>query len=102
MVEQPSEYSASVLYSCSEENIGSTICLRINDEVVTARIEKAHDPEYIHSPDRVKRIEVFEKEWAELSLGTLTIPAGRQSLIIKAQKTTGEVVCELKGLVLKK
>lgn len=46
-------------------------------------IRKAHDPEPFPSPDRVPRIEVYEKAWAPLELGMLPLEKGRTRLTVR-------------------
>lgn len=68
VVDQDTEFSIELLYACQEENIGSQLSVIVNGDKVDALMSIPHDPEYFQSPDRIKRIEVYEKEWAALSM----------------------------------
>ncbi len=102
VVDQASEYSLELLYSCSEENKGSVLEALNSGNANSAQITVAHDPEYLPSPDRIKRIEVYEKEWAKLSMGNLHINKGNQRIVLKAKDIPNAEVGEIKGLILTK
>jgi arylsulfatase A len=102
VVEQTTAFELELLYSCAKENIGSQLRISVSGEQVEAEVTAAHDPKYLPSPDRIQRIEVYEKEWASLALGELTILPGSQRIILKSIQIPGEQVGEIKGLRLKK
>ena len=102
VVDQPSEYSLELLYSCPEENTGAVLEALNSGNVTTAQITVAHDPEFLPSPDRIKRIEVYEKEWAILSMGNLHINTGNQQIVLKVKDIPNGMVGEIKGLQLTK
>ncbi|MGL4630901.1 MAG: hypothetical protein ACRCVT_06810, partial [Leadbetterella sp.] len=54
----------------------------------------------IHSPDRAKRIEVYEKTWGTSSLGTIVLEPGLQTITITSPKISNGEVAELKCLEL--
>ncbi len=99
-VDQQTTYLAQLLYSCSEEDIGSRIQISTSGSSSESTISQPHDPEYIVSPDRIQRIEVYEKEWARLDLGVITIPSGIQEITLKALNIPSGQVGEIKGLQL--
>ena len=101
-VDQDSEFQLELLYSCPEQSTGSQLTASVKDVTLAAVLEKAHDPEYIPSPDRIKRIEVYEKEWASLSLGNMKFPKGPQRLVLNATKIAEAGVGEIKGMRLTK
>ncbi len=101
-VEQEAVFSVSLLYSCPQENIGSTLSLQTSQSEVMATIDKPFDPDYIPSPDRVTRIEVYEKDWARLDLGEIKVLPGREVITIKAVDIPAGQVGEIKGLQLKR
>ena len=68
----------------------------------TAAIDESFNPEFIPSPDRIPRIEVYEKEWAQQSLGNVRLAPGRQRLVLHAPQIPGGQVAELKNLTLVK
>lgn len=102
VVDQPGTFSIELLYSCTESNVGADLHLLCAGESASAVISKAHDPEYIPSPDRIPRIEVYEKEWARLKMGNLNISSGEQTIVLKAGNIPSGQVGEIKGLELKR
>jgi arylsulfatase A len=100
VVDQPTAYDVVLAYSCPAENVGST--LRINTAVSSSEsaILKAHNPDYLPSPDRIQRIEVYEKEWGRLDLGEITVLPGVQEITLKALDIPAGQVGEIKGLYL--
>lgn len=102
VVEQATAFELELLYSCPEEHVGSSLRVSVGDNHLEARLSVPHDPEYLPSPDRIQRIEVYEKEWASLALGSFTIPHGNQQIILKADMIRNEQVGEIKGLKLSK
>ncbi len=87
------KYNITVDYVCPAADIGAVIRVEAAGQGVDAEIERPHDPPYIPSPDRVERIEVYEKEWAALPLGSITLPAGLATLHLSAPtvKKTGGI-----------
>ncbi len=93
---------AYLKYTAPEESKGSILKLLSEKSETRAEITRAFDPALLPSPDRVKRKEAYEKEWAELSLGTITVPAGVSTLTLKAGKISGGELAHVKSLILKK
>ncbi len=102
VVDQPGTFSIELLYSSPGSDIGADLQIHCAGESTSAVISEAHDPEYIPSPDRVTRIEVYEKEWARLKMGNLNIPSGEQIIVVKVNKIPASEVGEIKGLKLKR
>ena len=102
VVDRSSDYDLSVLFSCPESNLGSEVVISCGGSKVGGVINKAHDPQYIHSPDRVLRMEVYEKKWAKLPLGKLNIPMGNQRIVLHAKDIPNVQVGEIKGIQLTK
>ena len=102
VVDEDSEFDLALLYACPESNIGSQLIASLQGSVIKADISIAHDPAYFPSPDRIPRIEVYEKEWATLPLGKLKFTKGNQQIVLKAGKIAKDIVGEIKGLKLTK
>lgn len=100
IVDQPTSFNLELLYSCQEENLGSEISIGCGNQRTNAKISEVHNPEYIPSPDRIKRIEVYEKEWARLDMGALNIDEGKQRIVLSVKSIGGSSVGEIKGLQL--
>ena len=102
VVDQATEFSLELLYSCPKENVGAILELSNSGNRINTEITKSHDPEYLPSPDRIQRIEVYEKEWARLPMGNLNIDSGNQRIVLKAKEIPNGIVGEIKGLQLTK
>lgn len=99
-MKQAGTYEAMITYTCPARDTGSVVQLSSQSDRTRGRVDRSFDPTYIDSPDRVPRKEVYEKDWAQRSLGTLSITAGRQPLVLQALRIPGREVAELKNLTL--
>jgi arylsulfatase A len=102
VVDQPTNFKLELRYSCPEANIGSMLSIRCGSSENHQKLMKAHDPAYLPSPDRIQRIEVYEKEWASLDMGELKFNSGNQRIVLSAQTIANDMVGEIKGLKLTK
>ena len=91
-------YEMTLMYICPEEDVGARVCVEVDRERVEGVIQKAHDLDPVPSPDRVRRAEVYERVWAPLTLGRLTLRKGRTRLYVKALTKPGKVVMDLKAV----
>ena len=96
------DYEVTLLYTCAEANLGAHMAVKAGGSRVTGIITEAHDPPFLPSPDRVPRIEVYEKKWADLTPGTISLPKGRTQLVVKALKIPGDTAMDLKAVRLKR
>lgn len=101
-VNDSSTYQVVLEYTVPADDVGAQISLRVGQQVITKTIEKAFDPEYLPSPDRVPRIEVYEKEWATLELGEIHLSPGQHQVILQAASIAGSQACELNRVILHK
>ncbi|GAI28347.1 unnamed protein product, partial [marine sediment metagenome] len=76
--------------------------VEIGGESLEGVVSKVHNPEPIPSLDRVRRIEVYEKVWAPLSLGIMELQKGRGRLAVRALTKTGEKVIDLKAVEVRR
>ncbi len=97
---QPARYVAYLRYTCPPAAAGSEVRLSVQNQFVTGRIAPAFDPPLLPSPDRVPRKEAFEKPWARLKLGLLTIPQGKSQLVLRALRVSGGEVADVKAIEL--
>ncbi len=75
-------YRVGVAYACPEPNADAGLRVRIG----AAGVEKKVPPfraRRIPSPDRVPRKEAYEQTWSWLPLGTLTLEAGTQRVVLE-------------------
>ncbi len=99
-VVRPGGYRVSVLYTCPEKDVGSRIRLQAGSATVEGVVQKAHDPQAVPSPDRIPRKEVYEKQWAELALGTIELEKGPKPLELCALSKPGDLVFDVKAVRL--
>ncbi len=101
-VKETCSYRIWMEYTVPEKDKGARVAVSAGAAQSTGIITKSFDPEYLPSPDRVPRVEVYEKSWARLDLGEIPLHAGEQKLTLKALNVPGEQVCELRRLVLER
>jgi len=70
----------------------------IGNSSIQGKVERAHYPDFIFSPDRVKRKEVYEKRWAALLIGNINLTKGRTRLTVKAVHKPGKNIIDLKAV----
>ncbi|MEM9675810.1 MAG: arylsulfatase [Bacteroidota bacterium] len=99
-VNAPVTYDVYLTYTTPQDDVGSIIQLQAGGSRLEDTLSTAFDPEYIPSPDRIQRIEVYEKEWAQTRLGEITLPSGSQTITLSANTIPGKQVAEVKGLTL--
>ena len=99
-VKEASTYDVALSYTCPASDLGSTVRITTGTDQATATVERAYDPEHIPSPDRVPRQEVYEKEWAQLPLGTVRLAPGHHRLVLQALDIPHQQVLELKNITL--
>lgn len=101
VVEQ-GQFTVLVEYSLSAGNEGVLLSASSGSEMIQTTINHIHNPEFIPSPDRVIRGEVYEKEWAVFEVGSLQLQEGSQTLTISSPEIPGQEGIELKGIILEK
>ena len=97
-IQKSGPYAFTLMYVCSEENVGAEVAVQIGEQTLQEHIEQAHDPEPVPSPDRVPRNEVYEKTWTPLQLGQLELNEGRQQVKVKVLRKPGDQVMDLKAI----
>lgn len=96
------QFKVKLNYTCPESQVGSTIKLSIGNQTITSKIKAAFDPEMIQSLDRVKRKEVYEKQWKSMQIGTILISKGKSKIVLTAPKIAKNEVAEIKSIILYK
>lgn len=99
-VAETGDYEAEIHYAAAEA--GSTIELSFNGASVSAKIDEAHDPPaYGAAEDRVPRVgESLVKDFKPLSLGTISLAAGRGELKLRAVEIAGKEAAEVRYAAL--
>lgn len=101
-VVRPGRYELALLYICPKEDVGSTIRIGVAGQTVQGKLTKAMEPNFVPSPDRVKRAEVYERRWAPFTIGTVTLPKGRARLTVRATHIPGSAAMDLKAVVVRR
>jgi len=97
-VVRPGTYEITLMYTCAAEDVGANIRVDVGGQSITGTVDKAHDPDQLPSPDRIPRKEVYEKVWAPLRLGIVTLPKGRTRLVVRGLTKPGSTVMDLKAV----
>jgi arylsulfatase A-like enzyme len=100
-VHTPGNYSAEILYTCSQEQIGSTVELTLGGAKWIAKVTEAHDPVLRGMEnDRVPRVgESYVKEFKSLKLESVKVAAGRGTLTLRATDIPGKHVMDVRGVL---
>jgi arylsulfatase A-like enzyme len=92
-------YEVGLLYLCPKSSAGTRVQISVAGSATEATLRETNGQQ-IRSPDRVPRTEVYEMDWATLESGVLTLPQGRSKLTLRALTKTGDMVMDLKSVVL--
>ncbi|MGB2822842.1 MAG: sulfatase/phosphatase domain-containing protein, partial [Phycisphaerae bacterium] len=101
-VVRPGRFNVALLYACPKEDVGAKLRVEAGGQAVEGVVAKAHDPEPLPSPDRVKRGEVYEKVWAPLAMGAARLAKGKTKLTVRALSKPGKQVFDLKAVRLER
>jgi hypothetical protein len=94
------DFEVTLYYTCSKDDIGSTIQLVCGNGSLSSQITIAHDPPPKGMEhDRHPRGNSYIKDWQTMSLGTMNLEIGRQSLILKAVDIPGTHVMDFRLLM---
>ncbi len=101
-VHTPGKYEAVVLYTCPEQDLGSTLELSFAGKRVEGQVTKAVDPPLVGAAeDRVPRQgESLVKDFQPLTLGTFELPAGKGPLVLRALRIPGRQAADVRGVTL--
>lgn len=100
---QAAEYEVTLYYSCRAEDVGCSVMLSSGETSTSIEITEAHDPEDRGMEhDRYERGESYVKDWATISMGTLTLDAGPQKLSLTAPEIPGERAIDFRMVSLRK
>ena len=96
-------YEAIAYYTCSKENIGSTIELSFDDQFARTKISEAHNPPFLNfEKDRVPREESFVKEFKPVNMGAIKLTKQQNRLTLKAVNKVGDSIMDFRLLTLEK
>ncbi len=101
-VATPGTYEAQVYYTCAKDDVGCKIELAFEESKAGAAVTEAHDPPLVGAKeDRTDRgPESYVKDFRPLSLGTIELPKGRETLTLRASEIPGKSVIDVRQVVL--
>ncbi|MCB1121220.1 MAG: arylsulfatase [Verrucomicrobiae bacterium] len=94
-------YEISVLYTCAPDAVGTVLRVETESHHTDGKLQKAFNPEPRQRPTRHPKRR-FIQDFASQYLGTMTLEKGRQHIKIRALQKSGDRICDLKAIVLKK
>ena len=100
-VDRPRRYGLYLQHTCPSQAIGAVVQAGVGGQTRRQTISRAFDPPDQQSPDRVPRKEVYEKAWALLKLGVVTLPHGPHKLVLRATHAPAGRVADVKGILLR-
>ena len=100
---QAATYEVTLYYSCRAEDVGCKVALASGEASTSIEIGKAHDPDDRGMEhDRYERGESYVKDWATISMGTLSLNTGPQTLSLTAPEIPGERAIDFRMVSLRK
>jgi arylsulfatase A len=101
-VVQDGMFQIELKYNSSDSFVGQAIKVIVDNQVLSKKLDKSYLGKVIPSPDRVQRIEAYEKDWGLFNLGTLELKKGIHQLSIQTEGRTMVEKLELKSLLITK
>ena len=102
-VVEEGDFEVVVYYTCSPEDVGSTVALSFGEHEQTFTVSEAHDQSLLGAEhDRSERIESYEQDFQPMNAGTLPLPQGPGTLTLKALDIPGEQVMDFRLLLLRR
>ncbi len=74
--------------------------IKIGAQTKNFKIEKEANNDFFPSPDRVTRGEVYEKEWAKMSVGKFDLQKGKQELSLQLMEKQTNGWLQIKAIDL--
>ena len=94
-------YRVEIFYTCPKADIGSTVELSFNGDVLTGKITEPHDPPLTGMEhDRFKRIESYVKDFKRMTLGNIQLKKGKGTLTLRAMEIPGSQVMDFRLMLL--
>ncbi|WP_395745654.1 arylsulfatase [Prosthecobacter sp.] len=95
------EYEVSIDYACPEADAGSTVELSFEGGKTTGKVKPGWFPRLLDDQDRASRKgESYMRDFHTLALGTVSLPAKRGLLTLRALEIPGQTVMEVRRVTL--
>lgn len=101
-VDQAGDYEFWVENNVSSERLGSSFLVITPNDTLRKTVEEEFTSDYVYSPDRVKRGEVYEKEWDQVLVGKAHLHQGEQKISFSTSNNKAAGWLELKSISIKK
>jgi len=96
------EYEVWIKYTSLPEQIGATIALAQNSQVITTTLSESFIPEKTPDQDIVKReVEAYDQTWGEMKMGELKLMPGKQTIKLYANDIPKSAVGDVKAIILR-
>ena len=94
------EFEIDLKYNCSDNYKGRSIRISIGGQKLSRVLNESFTGKLIPSPDRVKRIEAYQKDWGLFTMGKVKLKLGTYKLRVQSigKEVTGKL--ELKSLII--
>jgi len=93
-------FKVNLNYTCPTEDLGSTVSVEVDGQRVLTTIDQPFDPPLLPSPDKVKRKEAYEKKWAQMRIGEITLHKGVHWIRLIPVSVRNRQVAEVAGIEL--
>jgi len=99
---QPGRYEITVMYSCTQADVGAKMHMTLGSHILEMPILRAHDPQ---EPPGYQRNAVYTsgpvwvKDWAALAFQPIVLPKGRIDLVLGT--ATGSETVEIKEVCVR-
>jgi len=96
-------YEVELYYTCTKENIGSTLQLGFNKSKLQFKISEAHNPPLKGMEnDRVLRTQSYVKDFKKIKIGQMQLEKGQGTLSLKALDIPGKQAIDFRLLMFNK
>ncbi|HRH96959.1 MAG TPA: sulfatase-like hydrolase/transferase, partial [Prosthecobacter sp.] len=95
------DYDVTIDYACPEADAGATVELSFGEGKTSGKVTPGWFPRLLDDQDRASRKgESYMRDFHTLALGTLTLPAKRGLLTLRALEIPGQTVMEVRRVTL--
>ncbi|MFG0332678.1 MAG: sulfatase-like hydrolase/transferase [Maioricimonas sp. JB049] len=99
-VQQAGRFEVTLHYAAGPDSVGTQLQVEAAGQSVRGTITEPHDGPFLPVHNRFGTKESPDRAWKPLTLGTITLPAGRTQLRIRALNKPGAEVAEIKEVHL--
>lgn len=97
---QAGNYDLQMLYNSNDDFNGAVFEVKIGNKTYETTVNEAFNDSFENSIDRVKRGEVYEKNWGRLNVGEVDLSKGENDITVQLKIASAGGTFELRGLKL--